>query len=463
MNPIFTELPTKLGLYVLEELLGERENSELYAATQSYVDRAVVLEVLRPQSTPEQVMQFQENIRQRASVSLPHVCAVLESVQTGAYSYLIQERPNGISLSAQIAQGKRFNYAQGFSLVQAVAELYSSCQSMGLAALPLDASSIYMHHGEFSFLSPVVAGVADAEHRDAQMIGLAYVLEQVLLPNLLTNSKLAVVIHWLKNGYGGTALEWAPLLAAFDALRVQKGEEQHPEGSLGGFLLRFAKKRYLKRIVRNAVQHYKLVGCAALAVLLIGFTGFFVAWVPREDSSSDGGNVTRVCCDYAGAQWSVYAPVSLEEYARFLKAYGDMTKEQQEQLHEGMPPAITSHQPLNWEEQLEAANEEGESGMSAPVRGVSYWDALTYARFAKAQLASVELVQTARKHFRQKHGIEEWTSTRVDAFLPYSSHYVVCPPQGDNMIRDINPELRSANRGFRVAQQTKEQNPIPEK
>ena len=465
MNPIFTGLPTKLGLYVLDELLGERENTELYAATQSYVDRAVVLEVLRPQSTPEQVALFQESIRQRASVSLPHVCPVLESVQTGAFRYLIQEKPRGCSLRVQVAQGKLLNEAQGFTLVQTVAELYSACQEMGLAAEPPDTASIYVHNGEYTFLSPVVAGVADAAHRDAQMAGLAYVLEQVLSPDLLDKSKLAVVVHWLKNGYGGVALEWAPLLSALVSLRVQKGGGQGPDSFSSKSILHFAKRRYLKRIGRDMLRYCKVVAYAALSVLVIGCLGFFINPAPQDGSASPADGLRHIHCDYAGSQWLVHsAPVSLAEYARFLKAYENMSKEQQAQLHVGMPSNITTHQPLNWKRQLAATRGADESSMATtPVYGVSYWDAMAYARFAKEQLAPVELVQTARKYAQQKYALEEWTDTRVDGFPPYSAHFIVCPSQGDTLIRDVNPEQRPANRGFRTVQKVTESNSIPEK
>ncbi len=459
MNPIFTGLPTKLGLYVLEELLSTRDHTELYEATQSYVDRAVVIEVLRPDSPPDVAAQFQEDIRRRASVSLAHVSPMLESVQTGAFSYLIQERPRGNSLSALAEQGKKLSYSEGFSLVHAVAELYASCQEKGLAAAPPNPSSIYMDSGEFTFLSPVEAGLADEAHRDAQMGGLAEVLELILPPEMLEKSKLSVVVHWLKNGYGGTALEWAPLLSAIATLRRSKGVRHSSVHHSDKSILHFFKKRYVKRALRAVYASRRRVAFSIVAVLAIGCAGLFFSPRPLSPRQAPAATESGVYCSFKNAVWCVHpAPVSLKEYADFLKAYSAMNEKERQRLHEGMPSDITEHQPKDWDEQLASARGGGKSPENTPVQGVSYWDALAYARYAGEQLAPLELVRTARKHARQRRPIEEWTGTRVEEFLPYRAHVIICPAQGDSLVRNTDLAARSPQRGFRTAQLVQQNN-----
>lgn len=464
MNPIFTGLPTKLGLYMLEELLSAHEHTELYAATQSYVDRAVVIEVLRPDSPPDVAAQFQENIRRRASVSLAHVSPMLESVQTGTFSYLIQERPRGYSLVSLAKQGKLLSYSEGFSLVHAVAELYATCHEKGLAAAPPSAASIYMDGTEFTFLSPVEAGVADEAHRDAQMKGLAEVLELILPPEVLGKSKLSVVVYWLKNGYGGAALEWAPLLSALATLRGKKGAGHVSAQRSDKSILHFFKKRYMKRALRAVYAHRLPLIFGALAVLAIGCAGFFFATPLSSPRQLPAVTEHDVCCSFEDRVWCVRsAPVSLGEYANFLKAYAAMNKGQQQRLHEGMPPDITEHQPMDWEKQLASARGGGKSPENTPVQGVSFWDALAYARYAGEQLAPLELVQTARKHARQKQTIEEWTSTRISEFLPYRAHVIICPAQGDSLLRSAELKTRFPQRGFRTAQLVQQNNNTPKR
>lgn len=459
MNPIFTGLPTKLGLYVLEELLSTRDHTELYAATQSYVDRAVVIEVLRPDSPPNVAAQFQEDIRRRASVSLAHVSPMLESVQTGAFSYLIQERPRGNSLSALAEQGKKLSYSEGFSLVHAVAELYAMCQEKGLAAAPPSPSSIYMDNGEYTFLSPVETGVADEAHRDAQMRGLAEVLELILPPEVLEKSKLSVVVHWLRNGYGGTALEWAPLLSALATLRGSKGMGHSSVRHSDKSILHYFKKRYVKRALRTVYTYRRRVVFSIVAVVAIGCAGLFFPTQSSPSRQAPAVTEQGVYCSFGDAVWCVRsAPVSLEKYASFLKAYASMNKEEKQRLHKGMPPSITEHQPKDWDKQLESSRDGNKSPEDTPVYGVSYWDALAYARYVGEKIAPLELVQAARKYVRQKQTIEEWTGTRVDEFLPYRAHVIICPAQGDSFVRNTDLTARFPQRGFRTAQLVQQNN-----
>lgn len=457
MNPIFTELPAKLGLYMLNELLCSREHSELYAATQSYVDRSVVIEVLRPGSDPVVVEQFRESTRNRAAAGIAHVCPVLESVQTGTFYYLIQEQPRGISLSSLVAQGDRLNYNQGFTLVEHVAELYESCRQKNLAAAPLDASSVYLDRDDFSFFSPVMAGVADDAHRDAQMLGLADLLEQVLPPELLAKSKLSVVVHWLRNGYGGVSLEWQPLLSALSSLRTQKGGVDKDGQHFGNLILRYAKRRYLKRALRSIASHGKQIALAVLAILAIGASGYWLDGAQEDENLLPAVTEQYVYCKSEGTDWRVdIAPVSVRQYGDFLEAYARMSDAEKTKLHADIPVGVEDHIPLDWKDQLARSKEKGKESENSPVLGVSYADAVVYTRYAKRRLADVDMVKTARKHASPDTGVEEWTSTWVKNIPPYDTHLIVFPAQGDTMIRETMPEQKSASRGFRTATKLKD-------
>ena len=90
MKPIFPQLPSKLGLYTVTERLGSRQYSELYNAYQSYVDRGVILEALRPGCDEARANYFLAAAQARAAVNLPGVSPVLESAQSGSIIYLLQ-------------------------------------------------------------------------------------------------------------------------------------------------------------------------------------------------------------------------------------------------------------------------------------------------------------------------------------------------------------------------------------
>ncbi len=447
MNPIFDELPTKLGLYTLTELLCSRERSELYAATQSYVDRTVVIEVLRPDCTESEVEHFRASARKRAAVTLAHVSPVLEAVQTGGFSYVVQENPAGKSLSVLLGEGIGLSYKQGFALTQAVAELYSSCLSQNMAALPLDLSSIYMQDGEFSFLSPLEEGVPNDAERERQMTTLADILERVVPNDILTKSKLAVVVHWLRNGYGGGVLEWQPLLGALNSLLLQKSSQRKPgEQRKPKSLLHYTKRRYMKRALRALVGEKKCVIFSVLGVLAVAAITACLRFFLYGPELLPAVTDDYVYCLCGGEKWRVHSnPVSIREYADFLAAFSKMSPAEKQRLHDGIPVAAGNHTPLDWDKQRRAAS-------GTPVRGVSYWDALAYARYRREAVPDAQLVKTVRQCVPPSVSTEEWTSTHIPEQFPLSSHYVVIPARGTDPVPAEDPARQEKQRSFRTAQ-----------
>lgn len=462
MNPIFPELPSKLGIYTLTELLGAREYSELYLAKQSYVERAVVIEVLRPGSGAEMEEWFREGARNRAGVTLPRVSPVFESVQTGSICYMIQEQPEGEPLSRRVGQGKFLTVEQGFALVRAVAELYAACMQRDLAANPLGAESIYLDEDGYHFLSPLTVGHADETYREAQMQTLADVLEYAVEAEDLKVSKLAVVLHWLRNGYGGRALEWAPLISALHTMVTKKGAggEALPDQAFSSkSILRFGKRRYLKRAWRFVV-HMRLwiAGCLGL-VAALGLCGFLIP--SNQPSANLLSAVTdeAVYCEQDGVQYRVSKlPVSVKEYGELMEKWKGMSAKERTDLLKGLPVKVKDYdpKPLDWEQQETAADEALEKGFLMPVSGVSYWDAVVYARSIGEELASADFIKTARQYANQEKNPEEWTSTLVQGKLPYGEYRIVFPGNEAESCRPGGePDTKVPGRSFRTVKRIK--------
>lgn len=456
MNPIFPELPTKLGIYSLTQMLGSRENSELYLAKQSYVDRVVVIEVLRPNSPPELEEYFREMVRRRAAASLPHVVPVLESAQTGHLHYLIQELPQGKPLGELIREQVQFTVEQSFAFVQAVADMYCACVEQGVAANPLTPDSIYVEGDSFSFFSPVVPGAPTEAHRAAQMEAFAGILEAALPPQLVEKSNMAIIIHWLRHGYGNMPLEWQPLSASLSTLRAQKFAEQKGGIDWHELLRPAALRRRGKRTLRELRANLSFVGISAGIMLLAG-VGMAAFLYSRWDTD-DLPAVTDEYV-YCGSPNNISRvqtrPVSIDEYGRFLQAWERMTNMQKKDLSEGMPADIKNHTPLLWNEQSMVASRGLEwqgrriTG-SSPVCGVSYWGALAYARYVKGSLPSVAELRVVRQHAGEPL-LEEWTSSGTQAGFPLDSSYVVYPAHGGEPTSELDPTRRENNRTFRIS------------
>lgn len=455
MNPIFPELPTKLGIYSLTQMLDSREHSELYLAKQSYVDRVVVIEVLRPDGPPELVDFFRDVVRRRAAASLPHVVPVLESAQTGRLHYLIQELPQGRSLGAMLQEGELLNAEQVFNFVQSVADMYCACLEQGMAANPLTLDSIYVDGDSFSFFSPVISGEVTDEQRVAQMEAFASILEMSLSADVVEKTNLSVAIHWLRHGYGNMPLEWPPLASSLNMLRAQKLAGRKESIDWREALRPSKLKRRGKRVVRELCANVAFV-CVVVGVMLLTAVGVAVFQYVRHDTK-DLPAVTEdfVYCGSAGNAYRVQArPVSIEEYARFLHAWDRMTNMQKKDLSQGMPSGIKDHTPLQWNEQSMAAN----LGMElqgrrltndSPVCGVSYWGALAYARYVNGELPSVAEIKIARQHAGEPM-VEEWTSSGSQVSFPLESGYVVYPAHGGEPTHETNPANQENRRGFRV-------------
>lgn len=453
MNPIFQELPTKLGIYNLTALLGTYEHSELYLATQSYVDRAVVIEVLRPTSDIAQQRSFRDTARLRAAVNLPRVAPVLESAGAGNILYLVQEEPPGKPLR-QLENP--LNVDQAFTLIQRIAEVYCACAERGVAARPLTLQDVYMDGESFGFFSPVVADVPHEGFRVAQMEQLAYILEQVLSETERTASNISIIIHWLRNGYGNEPMQWQPLAASLSTLRAAKirGKGVPLMQRLRAL---FRSKRRLRVLTR-----YAWLGLMALGIVgaTVGVGQLFEEEVVENRPALCDGYLH---CGSPNDGWRVRVqPVSVGEYDRFLKAWSKMSSREREALCRDLPDeeVTADRAPLAWRDQLEAAGERRvrngvKMTMNSPVCGVSYWDACVYARYAKAEVARADMVCTVRQRSGEP-GVEEWTAPYHPAHVPLAAHCVVVPVDSKQpLIMETHPAQRTEERGFRIVMNIK--------
>lgn len=454
MNPIFPELPTQLGIYSLTKLIGVREISELYLAKQSYVDRAVVIEVLRPECQEGEKVDFLDSARLNAAVSLPQVAPVLESASTGTLHYVIQEEPEGKPLKQQTT---KLTVDQAFTLVQSVAEVYCACLEQEVAARPITLEDIYIDGKEFRFFSPVVAGGWTDELRAAQMEGLADILTKVLSPRDAEKSNLSIIIHWLRNGYGGEPMQWQPLAASLKAVRASRQRTQRGVPLMQRVRALYGNKVAQKQALRSLLN-LALLGLVMLGVAVgVGCLGllFEERVVDTRPAFSDG------CLHCMVDKRPIRVedqPVSVEEYSTFLNAWKTMSSREKTILCQGLPANVVSdsHQPRQWDEQVKAAAEKSEwNGFKmsphAPVRGVSFYDALVCARYYKAELPSLDVIRTVRQQcYGGEPMMEEWSRDRIPETVPYEEQCIVCPASGNDVIEETDLGLRSVARGFRL-------------
>lgn len=461
MNTSFPQLPARLGDYTLTHHLGSHALSDLYLATQIHVERAVIIEALRPGCTPEETALFLATARARAAARLPGLGQVFESMSTDGIWYTTLERPKGKSLSQMAAAGERLKSARhACAVIIAAAGMYDAAASQGIAAAGLAADSIFTKGEELiTFLSPVLPEPSQESMLRQQQAALADALEPVLPINVPGQNRVATLVSWLREGYEGQFLEWASISSTADLICRQLAPVLDKSCLDSGAKVSIsAIKRQAQRKRRKALRLLGVGSVAAIGVAAIGGLGLLFAPGQRAAASPIHGKYAD-CHAGKGYARMLARPVTIAEYRRFLSAVEEWqlsAPPKFSRINKDIPESCHGHTPLEWEAQLHAANRgkkwHGEKlSEDSPVRGVSYWDALACARFMKGSVPEAELLQAVRAKAAAPRCIEEWTSS-VSSLCPlYSQGHVILPASGSpSPSLEPDPAARSIRRGFRV-------------
>ena len=444
MTDIFPDLPRPLGVYTLTRLMELRANTALYEATQSHVDRAVVLEVLVPGATHTDEVAFLAQARLRvASSELPHVANVFESLRAEGMWFLTQELPQGTSLAELAAEAKSLSVPHICRVIASAAEMYTPCYQAELSAMPLAASSIFIEpDGDVHFLSPLVEGTEN-DHA-AQMSALAQALwplvPQEKEPGL---GRAVTLLQWLTDGYEGKLLDWSTLgdtaQAIIDQLRSE-APDAPAQNSISNIL---GNKRQLRKL-RKATARWGAY-LAGAAAIIIGMSCLGTLYGMADPVKLPAGNEVSFLCRDGSTHEHVYRqPVSVAEYAAFLQAFEAMGETGREQLLAGAPLQAGNPTPNNWEIQLEEPDK--------PVTGISYWQAELYARHAGGQLPTAAQVQAVLGAGATPCELE-WTRTQETAPLPgvYNGTAVLLIDSQAHPFPIETRNWQSDSCGFRIA------------
>ncbi len=95
------ELPSSIGVYRIEEVLGFGGMGVVYRAVHTELERPVALKILPPERVdgPQAVARFRQEMRAVGRLRHPHVVAALDAGQADGYYYLAMEYVAGPSFS----------------------------------------------------------------------------------------------------------------------------------------------------------------------------------------------------------------------------------------------------------------------------------------------------------------------------------------------------------------------------
>lgn len=449
MNSIFPELPHTLGVYTLTRLIELRENSALYEAQQTHVDRSVVLEVLQPGISHAEEVAFLAQARHRVATSgMPHVADVFESLRSDGIWFLTQELPQGRSLADIAAANEKLSVLHICCIIAAAAEMYGECQQNSLSAMPLAPSSIYVEEsGEVHFLSPLVEGQqhTPAAQMQATAAALWAVCPEEKEPGL---GRTVTLLQWLNEGYEGSFLAWNELRETAVTIITQLQQNARPDST----------KPFLTRLTERLESHPKIqqirgflnqwgthLGAAAGVVVVLSCMGSMFGMGAPETTGADGK--AGILCHQAGKNEMVMRyPVTVQDYADFMQAFEELDDSERQELLNTVPGKCESLIPLDWEQQWEHGDPD------APVTGVSYWQALLYARHHHADLPTAQQLQTVLNTVPGYLDLE-WSRTEENSPLPgiYSGTASLLVGMQGNLIPVGSREWSSRRCGFRMA------------
>lgn len=446
MNSIFPELPHRLGVYTLTRLMELRENSALYEARQTHVDRSVVLEVLQPGVSHAEEVAFLAQARYRVATSgMPHVADVFESLRSDGIWFLTQELPQGRSLADIAAANEKLSVLHICCIIAAAAEMYAECQQDGLSAMPLAPSSIYVEEsGEVHFLSPLIEGKqhTPATQMQATAAALWTVCPEEKEPGL---GRTVTLLQWLNEGYEGSFLAWDELRET--ALTIITQLQQNAGSDSTRPLLSRLKERLEKhpraQQIRGFLSQWGAhLGAAVGVVVVLSCMGTMFG---MGDPGTDGK--AGILCNQAGKNVVVMRyPVTVQDYADFVQAFEELDDSERQELLNIVPGKCVPLIPLDWEQQWK------HGAPDAPVTGVSYWQALLYARYHRADLPTANQLQAVLSTVPGYLELE-WSRTEEDSPLPgiYSGTASLVVGMQGNLIPVGSREWSSPRCGFRIA------------
>lgn len=448
MTHIFPELPHTLGVYSLTRLLEVRNNTELYEAQHTHVNRTVVLEVLQPGVPREEESAFLLQAQHRgASSGTPHVANVFESLRADGIWFLTMERPHGQSLADHVAANSPLSVTDICRVISAAAEMYNSYAQAGHTALPMAPPSIYIEKsGKAHFLSPLVEGksVTPQEQMQAMAATLWSVCPQETAPGL---GRTTTLLQWLQNGVDGTFLSWQELKQTADTIISQLQTSNAPmrkKSIMTRICEQVDKNPKAQRIRTFLAQWGVHIAASAGVIVLLSSIGGIIGSSDPIVFPACGTN--DIYCQANGVNERVLRQlVSVQQYADFMQQFEAMSEEARQAMLQDMAEMDISLEPAGW-------NEQAQNSADTPVTGVSYWQALLYARSIGAMLPTANQLQAIRAEIPGKAELE-WTRSEAESPVPgiYDGTAYLLVDKSGNIIPSGTRDWKDAKCCFRVA------------
>src|SRR5260370_29563991 len=145
---------TKLGPYEIVVLLGEGGMGEVYRATDTRLDRPVVIKIIRTHlsSEPDSRERFEREARAISALNHPNICHLYDVGTWDGNSYLVLERLEGETLADRLRK-RALPFAQTLRYRTELADALDTAHRRRIVHRDLKPGNIFLtSHGEWRIL-----------------------------------------------------------------------------------------------------------------------------------------------------------------------------------------------------------------------------------------------------------------------------------------------------------------------
>lgn len=152
------------GRYVLEKCIGRGGMGVVYLASQSALDRKVVVKVLPPSfvDDEEAVARFEREARGMSKLQHPHIVSIYDFGYQDSQAYIVMEYVEGMTLRRLIKSDEKMSFSVFGAIALQILEGISEAHSMGMVHRDIKPSNIMLteRHGEQNYVKILDFGLA---------------------------------------------------------------------------------------------------------------------------------------------------------------------------------------------------------------------------------------------------------------------------------------------------------------
>lgn len=462
-------LPCVLGAYRLESVLKESENTVVYAAVQTVVDRAVEVTVLNEAAVHSgKVDQFVANARAKASVHFDKINEAIDAGETDGVWYVATERIEGESLLDLIERGERLTMRQSVSLLLALADIAEYLSAQGISVALLTADMIHRtRDDEFVLSNPAIGGEMKEELKE-WMVNAGKILEAVRPLSQQGSTRMETLCAWMREGNEGVRLTWQELRQIVKQMEEQLGFTKATKSLTAALPSIGLTHEVTEQLRETLINPAKKIGrvLVCLLVLLLAASGLVFLLSPNDNEvvpkKTPTVHYVSIKTKEKSSLWVSVLPVTVNDYAVFLRELPNLPQARKQDII-GENGDEASLIPSEWDAIYGAAVRKTkwnghDVSLKDPVVFVDYRMAKAYALYKGGRIASKEELAEAaamkgspRPRFVK--GLSEWTSTRDRRGAMFEPGYAVRNAQGRMTVSDET--RRTVDMGFRVVYDSK--------